>query len=464
MERRKFIRQAGTAGILSAIGATGYGKVPKKDKSGFITEKEREVPVAGEFDVVVCGGGPAGIAAAIEASRLGARTALIENNGCLGGVWTSGLLTWILDYDHQPGILREITDELTRRGARSPVETVRNSYAFDHEAMKLLLDDLCRDAGTVVRFHSRICQSVVEKGRLTHVITESKSGREAWKASIFVDATGDGDVAALAGCGFDFGDSGNNHTTQPFSLLGIITGVEFNEIRDFVLRADVPHITSKKNLLAEIQKGGVESTYRQPSIHPISHNLFKIMCNHLYGYSSVNAGDVTKATMQGRQELWSVINALKRNGGVWKNIRLVCSAEQIGTREGRRIHGYYTVSADDLRDGIFHPDAIAEVRFGVDVHSVDKQSDSAEISYNRGIRSKPYTIPLRALIARDVNGLLLAGRCISGDFIAHSSYRVTGPVTTIGQAAGRAAAISVQKRKLPQELEFQEFGFDIRFG
>jgi hypothetical protein len=187
------------------------------------------------------------------------------------------------------------------------------------------------------------------------------------------------------------------------------------------------------------------------------------MCNHLYGYSSVNAGDVTQATIKGRQELWSVINALKRNGGVWQNIRLVSSAEQIGTREGRRIHGHYTVSADDLRNGIFHPDAIAEVRFGVDVHSVDKQSDSPDTSYNRGIRSKPYTIPLRALIARDVSGLLLAGRCISGDFIAHSSYRVTGPVTTIGQAAGRAAAISAQKKKLPHEMAFPEFGFDSRY-
>jgi len=183
------------------------------------------------------------------------------------------------------------------------------------------------------------------------------------------------------------------------------------------------------------------------------------MCNHEYGFSAINADDVTKATLIGRHELWSVINALKKVGGPWKNIRLVSSAEQIGTREGRRIHGRYTVSENDLRDGIFHPDAIAEVRFGVDVHSVEKKSDNTNISYSRGIKSKPYTIPLRALIAKEVDGLMLAGRCISGDFIAHSSYRVTGPVTTIGQAAGRAAAISVQMKKYPQEMVFEDFGF-----
>ena len=113
-----------------------------------------------------------------------------------------------------------------------------------------------------------------------------------------------------------------------------------------------------------------------------------------------------------------------------------------------------------MRNGVFHRDAIAEVRFGVDVHAVKKKEDSKTSSYSRGIKSKPYTIPLRALIAKDVNGLLLAGRCISGDFIAHSSYRVTGPVTTIGQSAGRAAAVSAQMNKLPQNIDFKKFNFE----
>ena len=410
--------------------------------------------------MVVCGGGPAGVAAAIEAGRSGAKTLLIENNGCLGGVWTAGSLKWILDYHHQKGILKEITEELTRRGAECPIDTGTGSYAFDLESMKILLDELVLDAGVQIRFHTRVCNAMVENGRLTYIISESKSGREAWKANIFVDATGDGDLAAQAGCSFDFGDPKNNGTTQPFSLLGIITGVDFEDIKAYSRWVGDTGQVSKKNLLAAIQKGGFEPSYRKPSIHPISHNLFKIMANHEYGFSAIDADDVTEATLIGRRELHQVINALKNNGGIWKNIRLISSAEQIGTREGRRIHGLYTVSTEDLSKGIFHDDAIAEVRFGVDVHSVKKAEDSKTNSYSRGIRSKPYTIPLRALIAKDVDGLLLAGRCISGDFIAHSSYRVTGPVTTIGQAAGRVAAVSSKKKKLPQSIEFGEFGFD----
>lgn len=460
MKRRNFLKQSGAAGFATVLGVPGLSASDLSRQKDFILEKEHKVPIKGEFDVIICGGGPAGVAAAIEAGRSGAKTMLIENNGCLGGVWTSGSLTWILDYHHQKGILKEITEELTKRGAECPIDTGDGSFAFDLETMKYLLDEMAVEAGVRIRFHTRVCDTLVENGRLTHILTESKSGREAWKAKIFVDATGDGDLAAQAGCGFDFGDPENNSATQPFSLLGIITGVEFEDIKDFTRWVGDRGQISKRNLLKAIQKGGYEPSYRKPSIHPISHNLFKIMANHEYGFSAINADDVTKATLIGRREIWKVVDALKSNGGIWKNIRLVSSAEQIGTREGRRIHGLYTVSTEDLRKGIFHDDAIAEVRFGVDVHSVKKAEDSKTNSYNRGIKSKPYTIPLRALIAKDVDGLLLAGRCISGDYIAHSSYRVTGPVTTIGQAAGRTAAASAKMKKLPQNIDFRNFNFE----
>jgi hypothetical protein len=462
MNRRNFIRYSTAAGAGLGIVSSVSG-IPQRSsvKGEKVFEVKREVPVKGEYDVIVCGGGPAGSAAAIEAARNGARTMLIENNGCLGGVWTSGSLTWILDYHNQKGILKELTGKLTARGAQSTIDTGERAFSFDLESMKMLLDELCTVEGIRIRFHTRVCNAVVEKGRITHVITESKSGREAWKSEIFIDATGDGDLAAQAGCSFDFGDPQNNNLTQPFSLLGIITGIEFEEIRNSSLSAYQSPGISKKNFLAEIQAGGYDPSYQNPSLHPISHNLFKIMCNHQYGYSSVNADDVTKATLNGRHELWNVINALKKRGGPWKNIRLISSAEQIGTREGRRIHGHYTVTVDDLIKGNHHPDAIAEVRFGVDVHSTEKKAEINSASYNKGIKSKPYTIPLRALIARDVEGLLLAGRCISGDFIAHSSYRVTGPVTTIGQAAGRVAALSAKMNILPQDIKFEEFGFPI---
>lgn len=167
---------------------------------------------------------------------------------------------------------------------------------------------------------------------------------------------------------------------------------------------------------------------------------------------------MTKATLQARAEIHTIINGLQSLGGRWKNIRLIATAEHIGVREGRRIHGMYTVNTDDLIKGVRHDDAVCRVTFGVDVHSVSRSEDNIDVGYNRGIKVKPYDIPLRALIAKDVGGLMMAGRCISGDFIAHSSYRVTGNAVTMGQAVGRVGAVAVAKKKLPQSVTWNETG------
>ena len=196
-----------------------------------------------------------------------------------------------------------------------------------------------------------------------------------------------------------------------------------------------------------------------PSIHPIRRDLFKLMVNHEYGFSSTNAVEVTRATLQARKEIHEIINALKLNGGVWKNLKVVATAEQIGTREGRRIRGLYTVTKEDLIKGARFDDAICRVTFGVDVHSVSKKEEEGENSpYNQNVRSKAYDIPLRALIAKDVGGLMMAGRCISGDFIAHSSYRVTGNAVIMGQAAGKTAAFASKNSLLPHEVDFKSLG------
>ncbi|HLT93383.1 MAG TPA: FAD-dependent oxidoreductase, partial [Membranihabitans sp.] len=180
---------------------------------------------------------------------------------------------------------------------------------------------------------------------------------------------------------------------------------------------------------------------------------------------AINAMEVSKATLHARKEVNAIVNALRSNGGVWKNIRLVATSEQIGIREGRRIHGLYTVSEDDLVKGARFDDAVCRVSFGVDVHSVSKDDETpkgdekeSHEKYNRGIKSKDYDIPLRSLIAKDIGGLMMAGRCISGDFIAHSSYRVTGNAVIMGQAAGRVSALASAKNILPQDLDFKSTG------
>lgn len=430
-----------------AVRVTGSPAVP-----GQIREPARDISVIGEFDVIVCGAGPAGVAAAVAAGRCGARTLLLEVHGCLGGIWTAGALSWILDHGNKPGLMQEILRALVERQGRGQSKAGRATNAYDVEAMKFLLEDLCAAAGVQVQLHTRVCAAAKSSvGRITHVVTESKSGREAFAGNIFVDCTGDGDVAALAGCGFDLGTP-QSGKTQPMSLMALVTGLVPDQVAAFFNADETAKNwgAAKDRLRAEMERGGHSPSYAKPTLFKIHDDLFALMANHEYEVRGTIARDVTQATLRARKELQQLIGGLRSLGGIWANVRIVATGEQIGVREGRRIHGLYTVTEDDLREGRVHADAVCRVTFPVDVHSTEpNQTKGIESS---PVKAKPYDLPLRALIAKDVSGLMMAGRCISGDFIAHASYRVTGNAVAMGEAAGRAAALAVKSSRLPQEI------------
>ncbi|MDQ3701973.1 MAG: FAD-dependent oxidoreductase, partial [Chloroflexota bacterium] len=412
-------------------------------------EPAREVPVVQRCDVLVCGGGPAGVAAAVAAARAGAKTYLLELHGCIGGVWTSGALSWILDPADKPGIMREIIAELEGRaeGTWRPGD----KFAADPEVMKLVLEEMCLAAGVSVQLHTRVVAAARNaQNRLAVAITESKSGRQAWAAEVFVDTTGDGDLAAQAGCAFDVGHPESGEC-QPMSLIAVLTGLRSDEVRQYTT-----HERGKPLLLEAMGRVGVSPSYSAPTLICVRDGLFLLMANHEYGVSATSADQITRATLRARAEVHQMVAGLRALGGVWRDVQLVSTGAQIGVREGRRIHGRYTVSTADLLSGARHEDAVCRVTFPVDVHSTNPQRGRSGEAINRTLRSQPYDIPLRALIARDVDGLILAGRCISGDFIAHSSYRVTGNAVTMGQAAGTTAALAAGSGRLPHEVPWPE--------
>jgi hypothetical protein len=417
-------------------------------------EPERLTPIIDDFDVLVCGGGPAGIAAALASARSGARTGLVEMQGCLGGMWTSGCLSWILDSANKQGLLREILDRLDGMQARAWVGGVPTN-AFDVEAMKVLLDELCREAGVQVKLYHLLAGAVVEDGRLTHAVLESKSGRQALRARVFVDCTGDGDLAARAGCGFDLGRPGNGQSlpaqTQPMSLLALVAGLRPEDVQPFFQYIeDEQWMEPKKRLKAEMERAGFTPSYGLPTLFWIRDDLFFLMANHEYGRSGIDAQNLSEATVHARREVYDLVQALRGLGGIWSRLHLVATGAHIGVRESRRVHGRYTVTAQDLAAGSRHSDAVCRVTFGVDVHSTDQKGGTA--IEEQAFRTQPYDIPMRALIARDVDGLLLAGRCISGDFLAHASYRVTGNAVPMGEAAGKVAACAALTGCLPHEV------------
>ncbi|MEZ6039897.1 MAG: FAD-dependent oxidoreductase [Planctomycetaceae bacterium] len=416
-----------------------------------LLEQQRAIPVAGRSDVLVCGGGPAGIAAALAAARSGASVQLIEVAGCLGGVWTAGLLTKILDAENKSGIMAELLQAFADRGSSVAIQT--HGTVYDPEIAKLVLEELCVAAGVKIRLHTRLVGTVTDdRNRVVAVLTESKSGREAWRADRFVDCSGDGDLAAHAGCRFDVG-IGIDCECQPMSMLALLTGVDPDTIRPFIRESGG---AAKSRLLKLMEDNGVTPSYRAPTLRHLHSGIYSLMTNHEYGVSAFDANAITEATIRARREIHEIVQGLRKLGEPWTNLAVVATAEQIGVREGRRIKGRYEITAKDLADGLQHPQAVCRAKFPIDVHAL---SGHGNMEIDRDFKKgglKPYDIPYPALVAADVDGLLMAGRCISGDFIAHSSYRVTGNSVPMGEAAGLAAAVSIKKNVMPHELDWQQ--------
>ncbi|MDL5513767.1 FAD-dependent oxidoreductase [Arenibacter sp. M-2] len=327
---------------------------------------------------------------------------------------------------------------------------------YDAELMKWTLDKMCLDAGVDIRLHTKVTAAYKNsKNNLENIITESFSGREAWKAKVFIDTTGNGQLASLAGCNYDIGHPISGKT-QPMSLMAMLIGLKESKLNNGGLtgRIGFPTKEEKNFLYSETERAGLKASYTKPTLFTVREGLVAMMANHQYGVSILDADQVSRATLEARDEINEIVNGLRSLGGIWSNVRLVSTGAQIGVREGRRILGRYTITKDDLINGTEFDDGVCRVDFGVDVHSLVK--DSGGGYGNHGIPSKPYEIPMRALIAKDVNGLMMAGRCISGDFFAHASYRVTGNAVAMGEAAGQVAAKAALENKLPQEIKYKK--------
>ncbi|PWJ58578.1 FAD dependent oxidoreductase [Dyadobacter jejuensis] len=453
MKRRNLIK-AGLFGpmLLQNIGL-GASPTPRKNKEGMVEEPKKSLTVVRDTDVIVCGGGPAGFAAALSAARSGAKTTLIELHGCLGGIWTSGLLSNIIDHENKSGIMKELIYRLDQTDAQLTAKK------YDAEQMKWVLEEMCREAGVEIRLHTRVTGAYSDKNKqIDFITTESFSGREAWKAKVFIDATGNGDLAATAGCGFDMGEPTTGRV-QPMSLMVILSGLKDSDLlKEGYIRGlgrnGSPTTEGKKKLHADIMKIGIDTSYSMPSFFTIRPDTIALMMNHQYGVSAIDADAISKATMEARNEINKVIAGLRATGGIWSNVRIATSAAQIGIREGRRIHGLYMLSKEDLLKGAQFPDGVCDVKFTVDVHALEKIEGGGYS--NSGVKMKPYQIPLRSLIAKDFDNLMMAGRCISGDFYAHASYRVTGNAVPMGEAAGKVAAKATATNRLPKAVKWNE--------
>lgn len=452
VSRRNFFGSAFAAGL---VGLPDAGCASTNCATGGkIVEPARELNVAGEADVIVAGGGPAGISAAIGAVRQGAKVILIESKGTVGGIWTNGLLGCLIGFNYSPfdhEILARL-DKYRARRTRRP-ENDFHCFIYEPEYMKVVCEEMLQEAGVRIRLGTSVVAAVKDaSGRnLRAVITESKAGREAWAAKRFVDCTGDGDLAALAGCGFDVGGADRDSSEQPASLIGMFMLPDDTGIRKFIGNEHTNYdslgervFDAKVEFRKELERLGIHPSYGNPTIFRVNRGLFIIMANHEYDVRVDDADAIGEATMRARREVVDMTEALVRESQLhpgkespWRGLRLVATADQIYHRRARRIHGRYTMKVDDCFDGAKFDDTIATCNFGIDVHAVSKKMNKvlpAGSPFDR--RSQPYQIPFRACQAADLDNLYMAGRCISGDFFTQASYRITGTAVALGYGVG----------------------------
>jgi len=393
-------------------------------------EPARDTPVACSADVVVAGGGPAGVAAAIAAAREGADTLLVERAAVLGGMATCGLMTSFNGFrnEHPPnelqsvkGIAQEIVSDLailngiSGRTAHGDFTNellagqVPYAVGFDPEVLKYLLFRLCREAKVRLLLHSYVCGSVVDGGVIRGIIVENKSGRQGIEARIVVDATGDGDVAARAGVPF-FKPAATGEKMMGMSLMYRLANVDADR-----LGAAAPGVVV-----------GSTMTGWGPAVGD---------------RDGTDAVDLTEAEIDARDKIHALVARLHAQPGL-EDAFLVQTAEMIGVRETRHFRGEYTVTEADAVEGRHFDDVVAI------------SSNPVPGYYGRRFffEHEGFHIPYRSLVPLEAENLLLAGRCISAEQVPFQSARSMAPLMAISQAAGVAAALCVSRREMPRAL------------
>ncbi len=399
----------------------------------YISEK-LETRVLGEYDVVIIGAGPAGCGAAIGCARSGLKTLVIEKFNCLGGAWTTGFMNPFFDTENKVGFVKELVDALKEKGQWGGFWNI----SFNYEYMKRILEEKMTEAGVEFLYNTTFSRTVTEKNRVTGIVAENIEGRFAVMAKYVIDCTGDGSVAASAGCAFEVGENGDFRECQAMTLMFLVANIP-EKYKDGLMIYE--------KLDAVYKKAGLELPFKVPYLIPVPGTHFGVIqFTHMYEYDPLSAKALTDATVEGRRQLIEAFEALTKYDEEFKNLELITSSSVLGVRESRRVCGEYTLTVDDLLSGAQFEDAVAKVAFGADLHTKSNKGQNC-------FSVKPYTVPLRALIPKNFYGILTAGRCISGTREAMASYRVTGNCCQMGENLGYALAKAIKENADIREIK-----------
>lgn len=474
MNRRSFLKNAGTATLVGAVAPSLYSCSGSKKVAGLY-----DIRSTRKTGVLVIGGGPAGVCAAIASARMGVDTTIVERSGCLGGMATLGLVApFMTSFDASGEIqcIRGLFDETVNRmvalgGAIHPRE-VRAGTAFsawitaghdhvtpfDAETLKLVLDRMCAEAGVKVLLHASFAGPVMKGDAVRGAVLLTRRGFEEVRADVVVDATGDGDVAAAAGVPFEFGNPETGRV-QPATLFFRINCVDSRKleadvmahIHEFRKVDGVSYRALHWHVLKAEDAGEWDIARKSVNIYRgVREDEWAVNCTRIAGVDSTDSDSLSAAEAEGRRQVRELMDFFHKYVPGCENAALMSSASTLGIRESRHIAGDYTLTADDLLGCKVPEDSILLASNSVDVHG---RNSNMSTEYRTISGGRWYGVPYRSLLPLGAEGLLLAGRCLSATSDAAGAVRVMPPCMAMGQAAGTAAALSVLGGLSPRNVD-----------
>lgn len=432
-----------------------------------------------QYDVAVIGGGPAGTAAAIASARGGARTLLVEQSGCLGGMLTlAGTGPMMTFHAGSTQVVRGIADEIVQRLVKagfSPghmedfVGYASSVTPFDAEGMKLVLETMALEAGVELLYHTVYTGCHMEGGRIRTVRLYAKQGFFDIGARVFIDASADADLATHAGVDSVYGRE-SDHLAQPMTMNVKVRGVDRERMMEYV-RAERTDMLSTVpfDRLEQIPRTGIQGAYskirlaKQRGEFDVDRDMvlcfetnepgeFILNMSRIIRRSAVDSFDLTAAEIEGRRQAHQIVAFMRRYIPGFADARLVSTGPFIGVRESRKIAGAYRLTAEDLLSNRMFPDAVAMGGYPIDIHS----PDGGETNHRHLKPGSWYSIPYRCLYAPQVENLLVAGRCISATHEACAAIRVTPILMAISEAAGTAAAMAARSDGSAADVDVQQ--------
>jgi len=434
--RRHFVNRIGSLSLAMSVPGLAFS-TQEKEKKNRISLKTR-IPLDDQWDVIVVGGGPSGCTAAISAAREGAKTILIEATGALGGMGTSGLLNaWCPFTDGEKIIYKGLAETVlkaSKLGTPHIPETRYDWQPINTEHLKRVYDDVVTQAGVSVLFFSRV--SAVEMKNeevIDAIIVANKNGLTAFKSKVYIDCTGDGDLAAWAGADYYYGDESGS--VQAVSLCFSVANINADNYRKTGGRL---HGENRQSPIHRIYDSGKYPLVidKHLNIKDADPSFLMFNAGHIEQVNSTDTRQLSDAMIKGRKLAFQLHEGLKEIAPeIFSHSYLAETGAVLGVRESRRIKGDYVFTIDDWLERRSFEDEIGRNCYYIDLHKKDARR------YSRYGKGESHGIPYRCLTPEKLRNLLVGGRCISSDYQSYGSLRVMPVCLVTGEAAGLAASL-----------------------